>query len=185
MTSTRLSAESPRFDRLLVGEPDRSVGRLVLDVIGLRREDVEVVLGVVLLVAVLVVNHLAVLQWAAELLRHYNSVDRLLAYFWIVNGVCGFVSASARHGAEPAPTLLFVGWPEIEGRSTPFAGGVSAGLPRHGVARLRAPSTLARCATRFADRHKNQPSTRWFSPHCLAPAQGSLFELAGKNGGAR
>jgi len=25
----------------------------------------------------------------------------------------------------------------------------------------------------------------WFSPHCLAPAQGSLFELAGKNGGAR
>lgn len=188
----RFAALSTENNEVLVVKLNVTLGPFQLHMCRLGLHNSEIFRSIVLPVPVDVVNNFAGTQRASELLCSHDAVDRGPTLLQILGGVCRFMRSAAKFRAVFAGPFTSIGRPQIEQLAAIFTRPFGALAARQSIARLRAPLSLARLATRLAGVHSSLTSTghpkiprsadktnRWFSPHCLKPYRESQLALPG------
>jgi hypothetical protein len=138
-------------DCLIVREADGAFGDMSFHVSRLRLMNFQVGRIVVEFVAIYVVNYLTGPKWSPQHLFCYESVDRLVSDFWIVNGVDRLVCSTTRHRAVLPTTFFGLSRLHLEREPAVCAGYVLRASTRHCMACLGTPLSLTWCTAGAAD----------------------------------
>lgn len=179
---TPFAASDPFFQR-----HGRNTFRIDFHMRGVRGQDHKIGRIVVLLVAVDMMHYLSGQKRSSKFLRRHDPMDTLVPLFQITRRTRRLMSAPAAVRTVLTRTLSEISGAYIERFLTLNTDIGGAFSPVDCVACRRAPRPLGGLAadwTRFIFHAVIVPHTagithRWFSPHCLAARQESLFDQEG------